>query len=163
MNSHIIWTATATRNGWNQEIVDLASPYDVSVKEKHDQIHILPTLFYLMTRFSATRDLSISTKSRFFLFGIIYCFSLQVSVKIQAHILLSDISEAGCEFSVKIPYLLSFKDNGLKSTNLSLHLMNLLNLLVPPNLAPRLSKVTTKWWKTSNLSLISYFLMFTHW
>ena len=27
------------------------------VKEKHDQIHILPTLFYLMTRFSATRDL----------------------------------------------------------------------------------------------------------
>ena len=35
--------------------------------------------------------------------------------------------------------------------------MNLLNLLVPPNLAPRLSKVTSKWWKTSNLSLISYF------
>ena len=36
----------------------------------------------------------------------------------QTHIILSDISEAGCVFSVKISYLLSFKDDGLKSTNL---------------------------------------------
>lgn len=57
VNSHLIWTATATaRNGWNQKLLIWPLPYDMSVKENNDQIHILTTLFYLITRFNATRD-----------------------------------------------------------------------------------------------------------
>lgn len=78
---------------------------------------------YQLLRFTWSQDsmqlgiFSISRKSRFFCW-IVYCSSLQVSIKIQTDIILSDISEAGCVFSVKISYLLSFKDNGLKPTHL---------------------------------------------